>query len=167
MLELVNQSLNLHCIGSIASYKGFKFTSGAFPIPGNIRGWLVVERIREEKHKYDSALKLAEELIKKNQRYWLQSINAEPTEVNINALDQRGRGAQSEGQGGRGREGEGGGGGVEVRNSENVRPSTEENTGHETPSSPLFIETSNGVVEIAQEILDKFPQSTELVNQMG
>ncbi|KAF9668184.1 hypothetical protein SADUNF_Sadunf15G0102900 [Salix dunnii] len=43
----------------------------------------------------------------------------------------------------------------------------EDNTRHEPPSSPLFIATSNGVVEIAQEILDKFPQSIELVNQMG
>ena len=97
----------------------------------------------------------------------MQSINAEPTEANINALDQRGRGAQSEGQrrSGRGREGEGGGSG-EVENSENVRPSTEENTGHETPSSPLFIATSN-VVEIAQELLDKFPRVLSLFIKWG
>jgi ankyrin repeat protein len=123
-------------------------------------GWPVVERIRKEKHKHESALKLVEELIKKSQRYWSQSINAEPTEVNINTLDQRGRGAQSDRQGGGGREGE-------VENDENVQTSTEENRRHETPSHPLFVATSNGILEIAQEILDKFPQSIELVNQMG
>ncbi|KAL3570112.1 hypothetical protein D5086_027361 [Populus alba] len=123
------------------------------------KGWPVVERIRKEKHKHESALKLAKELIKKNQRKWWQSIKVKPTEVNIKTPGQGGRGGQSESQGGRGIPGEGGegqegaregvdtgrGGGEEVENNENVQPKIEENRRQERPPSPpnpLFIATS-------------------------
>jgi len=154
-------------------------------------GWPVVERIRKEKRKHESALELAKELIKKNQRKWWQSIKVKPTKVNIETPGQGGRGGQSERQGGggnpggRGNPGGGGegqegaregvdtgkeGGGGEVENNENVQPKIEENRRQERPPSPpnpLFIATSNGIVEIAEEILDKFPQAIELVNDKG
>ncbi|KAI9381517.1 hypothetical protein POPTR_015G119800v4 [Populus trichocarpa] len=155
------------------------------------KGWPVVERIRKEKRKHESALELAKELIKKNQRKWWQSIKVKPTKVNIETPGQAGRGGQSERQGGggnpggRGNPGGGGegqegaregvdtgkgGGGGEVENNENVQPMIEENRRQERPPSPpnpLFIATSNGIVEIAEEILDKFPQAIELVNVKG
>jgi len=146
-----------------------------------------VERIRKEKHKHESALELAKELIKKNQLKWWQSITVKPTKVNIETPGQGRRGGQSERQGGGGipgggrvgqdgaREGVdtgkgGGGGGGEVENNENVQPKIEENRRQERPPSPpnpLFIATSNGIVEIAKEILAKFPQAIELVNDEG
>jgi len=145
----------------------------------------VVERIRKEKHKHESALKLAQELIKKNHSEWWQSIKVKPTKVNIKTPDQGRRGGRSERQGGGGipgggREGQDGaregvdtgkgGGGGEVENNENVQPKIEENRRQERPPSPpnpLFIATSNGIVEIAKEILGKFPQAIELVNDEG
>jgi hypothetical protein len=148
-------------------------------------GWPVVERIQKEKHKHESALKLAQELIKKNQRKWWQSIKVKPSKVNIETPGQGGRGGQSERQGGGGNPGggeegqEGAGEGVdtgkgrgvgEVENNENVHPKIEENKKQERPPSPpnpLFIATTNGIVEIAEEILDKFPQGIELVNDEG
>ncbi|KAG6747348.1 hypothetical protein POTOM_049750 [Populus tomentosa] len=72
------------------------------------KGWPVVERIQKDKHKHESALKLAQELIKKNQRKWWQSIKVKPTKVNIETPGQGGSGGQSERQGGRGIPGEGG-----------------------------------------------------------
>ncbi|XP_034909685.1 uncharacterized protein [Populus alba] len=103
-------------------------------------------------------------------RKWWQSIKVKPTKVNIETPGQGGSGGQSERQGGRGIPGEGGegqegaregvdtgrGGGGEV---ETKRP--------HSPPNPLFIATSNGIVEIAEEILDKFPQGIELVNDEG
>ncbi|XP_061952503.1 ankyrin repeat-containing protein ITN1-like [Populus nigra] len=148
-------------------------------------GWPVVERIQKEKHKHESALELAQELIKKNQRKWWQSIKVKPTKVNIETPGQGSRGGQSERQGGGGIPGVGGegqegarvgvdtgkgGGGGEVENNENVQPKIEENRRQDRPPSPpnpLFIATSNGIVEIAEEILDKFPQGIELVNDEG
>lgn len=148
------------------------------------KGWPVVERIQKDKHKHESALKLAQELIKKNQLKWWQSIKVNPTKVNIETPGQGGRGGQSERQGGGGipgggREGQEGaregadtgrGGGGEVENNENVQPKIEENRIQERPPSPpnpLFIATSHGIVEIAEEILDNFPQGIELVNDEG
>ncbi|XP_011000228.1 PREDICTED: uncharacterized protein LOC105107859 [Populus euphratica] len=149
------------------------------------KGWPLVERIRTEKYKHESALELAKELIRKNQLKWWQSITVKTNKVNIDTPGQGGRGGQSERQGGGGipgggREGQdgareevdtgkgGGGGGVE--NNENVQPKIEENRRQERPPSPpnpLFIATSNGILEIAEEILDKFPQAIELLNDEG
>ena len=144
-----------------------------------------MEIIRKEKHKHESALELAKELIKKNKLKWWQSITVKPTKVNIETPGQGGRGGQSERQGGGGipgggREGQDGaregvdtgkgGGGGEVENNENGQPKIEENRRQEKPPSPpnpLFIATSNGIVEIAKEILAKFPQGIELVNDEG
>jgi hypothetical protein len=148
-------------------------------------GWPLVERIRKEKHKHECALELAQELIKKNKLKWWQSITVKPTKVNIKTPGQGERGGQSERQGGGGIRGGGregqdgaregvdtgkGGGGGEVENNENVQPKIEENRRQERPPSPpnpLFIATSNGILEIAKEILAKFPQAIELVNDDG
>ena len=138
-----------------------------------------MERIWKEKHKHESALELAKELIKKNQLEWWQSITVKPTKVNIEIPGQGARGGQSERQGGGGNPGGGGGGGGEgqegaregeVENNENVQPNIEENRRQESlpsPPNPLFIATSNGIVEIAEEILENFPQGIELVNDEG
>jgi len=100
-------------------------------------GWQA-GRIQKEKNKHESALKLAQELIEKNKRHWWQSIIvAGSNKVKIETPGQRG--------GKRGDPGEGGGKGVD----------------------PLFIATSNGIEEIAKEILEKFPQGVELVNESG
>ncbi|XP_052303523.1 uncharacterized protein LOC7476711 isoform X5 [Populus trichocarpa] len=94
------------------------------------KGWQAV-KIKKEKDKHESALKLAKELIEKNKRHWWQSINvADSNRVNI----------ETPGKGGRG---------------QGVDP------------NPLFIAISNGIEEIAKEILEKFPQGVELVNETG
>jgi hypothetical protein len=113
-------------------------------------GWQV-GKIQKEKDKHESALKLAQELIERNKHHWWQSINVVgPNKVTIETPGQGGRGRQSEGQkGGRNpgeREGKGG---------QRVDP------------IPLFIAISNGIEEIAKEILEKFPQGVELINETG
>ena len=94
-------------------------------------------RIQKEKDKHESALKLARWLIEKNKHLWWQSVDV----VGSNKVN-----IETPGQGGgQGVEEERGGKG-----------------GH-----PLFIATSNGIEEIAKEILRKFPQGVELVNETG
>ncbi|XP_011000220.1 PREDICTED: uncharacterized protein LOC105107850 [Populus euphratica] len=119
------------------------------------KGWKI-GKIQKKKNKHESALKLARWLIEKNKHHWWQSINVVGSNiVNIETPGQGGSRQQSDGQkGGRnpgegvGKEGQGGDPG--------------DGGGH-----PLFIATSNGIEEIAKEILQKFPQYVELINETG
>ncbi|CAK7336974.1 unnamed protein product [Dovyalis caffra] len=172
-------------------------------------GWPPADRIRKDKHRHESALKLAEQLIGKNSKNWWQPIEVESTKGNMKTGfkkgnpgrserqgdAQGGRGDPGEGRGRRGGEGKGGqgveaqeavdlgkgrevggggqgqgadpgkcGGGGEVENNENVQPKIEENRRHENPPpNPFLIATTNGIVEIVNEIQRKFPQGIELV----
>nr|XP_034887771.1 ankyrin repeat-containing protein ITN1-like [Populus alba] len=123
-------------------------------------GWQV-GRIQKEKDKHESALKLAQELIERNKRHWWQSINVVgPNKVTIETPGQGGRGRQSEGQKGGRNPGEGGGKGVDPGEGGGKG-------GQRVDPIPLFIAISNGIEEIAKEILEKFPQGVELVNETG
>ncbi|KAL3570180.1 hypothetical protein D5086_027429, partial [Populus alba] len=123
-------------------------------------GWQV-GRIQKEKDKHESALKLAQELIERNKHHWWQSINVVgPNKVTIETPGQGGRGRQSEGQKGGRNPGEGGGKGVDPGEGGGKG-------GQRVDPIPLFIAISNGIEEIAKEILEKFPQGVELLNETG
>ncbi|XP_011047003.1 PREDICTED: uncharacterized protein LOC105141472 isoform X2 [Populus euphratica] len=123
------------------------------------KGWPVMENIRKEKRKHESALRLAKLLIADDTSW--EHIS---TEEDIGKISVVNPAAKEEGGGG----GEGEAGSAPTPTSLPQAPgkSKANNLDGEADTS-LLLATSNGIVEIVEEILDVYPQAVEHVSRKG
>ncbi|KAF2303662.1 hypothetical protein GH714_021027 [Hevea brasiliensis] len=122
------------------------------------QGWPVLDRIRKEKKRHESVMKLTKLLVRLDKSW--ETSHGEP-DIGTISFGEAERSRETV----RSRRTSSLGGGKEDTNGNPNRDPADKTI--EPTSTPLLIASSTGIIEIVDEILEAYPQAVEHVSDMG